>query len=321
MSLVATIRRLVQAGYPESTARKIATGELPMDRESRMARAREMGYTTDALHAGAPNVLEFDPQAPRRTVDEGYAEDALGSFFTDDPVIAASYSGPESATYRVLLKTDNYGRVDADSSFYDALDGKQYVRPSGEVVDSVDAANTYLGKMPSQTDDFGVIAKNVGDQGVVIDNVIDMGPKTKPMRLVADEVSGGDRSAYLDRLQEQGAKTFIAQDPSTIRSYYSAAFDPDMARSGNIMASRPEAAVGGLLSAGDFDAVRAALNEEEGYQYYDVLPIRKNLMGREQPYELALPNLIRDPVRALLDLSEQLETGERNPSKAMGLLF
>jgi len=34
-----------------------------------------------------------------------------------------------------------------------------------------------------------------------------------------------------------------------------------------------------------------------------------------------MPNLVREPVRALLDLSEQLETGERDPAKAIGLLF
>jgi hypothetical protein len=35
----------VRLGYPESTAKKIASGELPMDQASRMARAREQGHS------------------------------------------------------------------------------------------------------------------------------------------------------------------------------------------------------------------------------------------------------------------------------------
>ena len=243
------IERLTKAGYPEGTAKKIASGELPMDEASRMARAREQGFTTEALHAGKPNILEFNPKAPRRTVDEGYAEDALGSFFTDNPVIAASYSGPDSATYRALLNTGDYGRVNAKGQYYNTLDQIPYVRPSGEVVDPVNAANTYLGKMPSQTDDFGIIAKNVGDKGVVIENVVDMGPKAKPMRMVAEQVSNGNVPQYLSRLEDKGAKTIIAEDPSTIRSYYGAAFDPDNVGKPNIMGGAASIGVGGLLGA------------------------------------------------------------------------
>lgn len=247
--LEALIARLVRAGYPANTAKKIATGELPMDFNSRMNRAREQGYTMDALHAGNPDIREFDPRAPRRTIDEGYDIDSVGSFFTDNPVIAASYSGPESATYRVLINPKNFGKVNAKGNYYNTLDASKYIRPSGEVVDAVEAANTYLGKMPSQTDDFGIMAKNVGDQGVIIENVVDMGPKTKPMRMVAEDVSGGDRMNYLTKLENQGAKTIIVQDPSTIRSYYGAAFDPDNKGLPNILGGAAPIAAGGVLAA------------------------------------------------------------------------
>jgi len=248
-SILKAVEQLVKRGFPESTAKKIVSGELPMDFQSRMQRAREQGFTTEALHAGNPDILRFDPRAPRRTVDEGYDEDSLGSFFTNDPVTAASYSGPGTATYRVLLNTDQFGRVNAQGQVYNVLDDARYIRPSGEAVDSVQAANTYLGKMPSQTDDFGVIAKEVGDKGVVIENVIDIGPKTKPMRMVAEGLSEGGSADYLSRLEQTGARTIIAQDPSTIRSYYGAAFDPDQVGSPNIMASAAPVAVGGVLGA------------------------------------------------------------------------
>lgn len=54
MSLLKAIERLVRAGYPEGTAKKIVTGELPMDEASRMARAREQGFDVDTpLYRGS----------------------------------------------------------------------------------------------------------------------------------------------------------------------------------------------------------------------------------------------------------------------------
>ena len=48
----AAIRRLVQAGFPEGTARKIATGELSMDPAAKAARMSEQGYF-DIYHASS----------------------------------------------------------------------------------------------------------------------------------------------------------------------------------------------------------------------------------------------------------------------------
>ena len=42
-----SVKQLVKLGYPESTAIKIASGELPMDTASRMARAKAQGYNVD----------------------------------------------------------------------------------------------------------------------------------------------------------------------------------------------------------------------------------------------------------------------------------
>jgi len=39
--------RLIEAGFPDTTAMKIVTGELPMDNASRMTRATEQGYDLD----------------------------------------------------------------------------------------------------------------------------------------------------------------------------------------------------------------------------------------------------------------------------------
>ena len=50
--------RLIEAGYPDTTAMKIVTGELPMDNASRMARATEQGFTDKAYHLGNDAVIQ-----------------------------------------------------------------------------------------------------------------------------------------------------------------------------------------------------------------------------------------------------------------------
>jgi len=61
--IMQTIARLVDAGVPESTARKIATGELPMDFDSRMIRAEDQGFDIDTryFHGTDQVIGAFDP--------------------------------------------------------------------------------------------------------------------------------------------------------------------------------------------------------------------------------------------------------------------
>jgi len=69
MSLATAIARLVAQGFPESTARKIATGELPMDESSRRARAVEQGKEFDApmIHnSPVSGILDFKPSESGR---------------------------------------------------------------------------------------------------------------------------------------------------------------------------------------------------------------------------------------------------------------
>ena len=57
------VARLIRAGYPEATARRIASGELPMDTASRMQRAQEQGFNTDEVqyHGTSSDFSEFTP--------------------------------------------------------------------------------------------------------------------------------------------------------------------------------------------------------------------------------------------------------------------
>jgi hypothetical protein len=314
MSLASMIRRLVEAGYPESTARKIATGELPMDEASRMARAREQGFTTEAYHTGSPDILQFDPE---KAVDERVGS---GIWFSENPAIASGYAEDGSATYRVLLNTDNFGRAELNTGTWSNVGPFEYVTKTGETFDSQLIDDPFI----MTTNELARFGRDQGDEGVIIEGLIDMGPNYKSMKRSLEgleKMTGQTPQEFFDDYDIYGRTNYSSQNPSNARSYYSAAFDPDEIGNPNMMASRPEVGIASLMAADEFAEARAALAPEEGYQYYDILPIRKNLMGREQPYELALPNIVREPVNALLDLSEQLETGERNPAKAMGLLF
>ena len=62
-TILELIGRLVRAGYPESTAKKIATGELPMDDYSRVIRAADQEVDVDRhlIHRSPTSgILEFE---------------------------------------------------------------------------------------------------------------------------------------------------------------------------------------------------------------------------------------------------------------------
>ena len=58
--ILKAIDRLIKAGYPEGTAKKIATGELDMSLSARNARMRQQGYDpTVTYHYGPKGIQEF----------------------------------------------------------------------------------------------------------------------------------------------------------------------------------------------------------------------------------------------------------------------
>lgn len=324
------VTQLVDRGFPQTTAKKIATGELPMDLESRMQRARDLGYDVDKLfYHGTPEAqaiaeMGFDP----KRLGQGNDQMGAGFYFTDNPYQASGYAqGANAGVIPSLLRSSKSQELDIDApaGFGIELDQKT-TEDILKRVPNIRDEDGPLSDFIEQTDINGYTdddIASVASMYVGRDADILLGDMFKDdadqfLKALTD-VTGID-SVVTRSARESDPTIRTVFDPSQVRSP-NAAFDPDMAKSGNILASRPEAGVISLLGPSEYDDAREMMAQEEGYQYYDILPIRKNLMGREQPYELAMPNLVREPVRALLDLSEQLETGERNPAKAMGLLF
>jgi hypothetical protein len=101
---VKLLDRILDAGYPEGTAKKIATGELPMDEASRLARAVEQGYDpTVTYHHGAKGITEF--KAPD---EDRFLKFGSGIYSAADPEYGAKYAAQhgmsETQVYPLMSK-------------------------------------------------------------------------------------------------------------------------------------------------------------------------------------------------------------------------
>lgn len=256
----AILKRLLQAGYPESTAKKIASGELPMDFTSRMNRARELGYTTEAFRVGGVGEdqlgrIEFDPTA-------GFAQrSGGGTWFSQDAPLTLSYAKPEGASYRTLLDTRNFGQVDAGGANWNDIYNTDFIFPSGESIPLDEINRLLASNAPTKakriavesrgaintTDKIGRAAKELGLSGVEVAQVRDIGPSGPFMMKNLRGTESGRN--FLDDYGLSGGTNYSVQDPSKIRSYYGAAFDPDQVGNPNILASAAPIAAGGILGA------------------------------------------------------------------------
>ena len=247
------IEKLVRAGYPEGTAKKIATGELPMDFNSRMNRAREQGNRTQAFRVGGVGDdqlgrLEFDPDAAFAQRKGG------GTWFAEDAPLTHSYMTPESASYRTLLDTTEYGRLDAGGQNWNDIYYGDFEFPDGttipidELPELLRSKGFEVSGAINTTDKIGRAAKALGLKGVEIPQVIDVGPNRFAMTRNARKTEEGQD--WLSDYDMYGGTNISVQDPSTIRSYYGAAFDPDNKGSKNILGSAVPvgvlAALGGM---------------------------------------------------------------------------
>ena len=84
-------RTLLEIGYPEPTAAKIARGDLPMDEASRMERARDQGFDPEnpVYHGTSDDIKAFE-YATMGLRDPGFI--GRGVYTTSEPKIAASYA-------------------------------------------------------------------------------------------------------------------------------------------------------------------------------------------------------------------------------------
>ena len=75
-----TVADWVKLGYPESVAKRIVSGDLPMDEASRLKRAEEQGYGDVLYHGSTHDIREFDGLLTNKENDMGqgvYLSDSL----------------------------------------------------------------------------------------------------------------------------------------------------------------------------------------------------------------------------------------------------
>ena len=111
------VAALIRLGFPESTATKIASGELPMDTASRMERAAEQGYDVDnpVYHGSTHDITAFDGMAANPGNDLG-----RGTYMSDSVHdVNKNYAGEgiDLRSQIVMLAEDYAGRIE-----YDGLD-------------------------------------------------------------------------------------------------------------------------------------------------------------------------------------------------------
>jgi hypothetical protein len=191
MGLLDAIAALVRAGYPEQTARKIATGELPMDTASRMARAADQGFNPDEVlyHGTKADFNEFAPS--------DFGNVGPGVYMSSNPEVASNYASPSA-----------------------------YVPPEGAQV------------MPLLTRGETINLKDyfAANPDTLLSQMADKNQEMRDAGITAIREAAGapDRAVF---------------DPRDIRSYFSAAFDPDYTGP-NILGGAALPVVGGLLAAG-----------------------------------------------------------------------
>lgn len=256
--------RLIEAGYPDTTAMKIVTGELPMDNASRMARATEQGKTDLAYHVSndamneGPDGMEFTDKGILSFAPEG----GRGSWFSgEQPYLSQSYAigGDVSppASYPVLMDTRGMERTSAMTPDWNDYKGSaqhwggirdpRVFRPDGrEVMDSSNVP-IYDNEILT-TDRLSQESYERGADGIVIDNVIDIGPRAGRINQSLTRM-GIDPKEWMQEYSKSGGQVISMHDGSRARSLYGAAFDPDQVNTNNLLATNPVAtSLAGLLS-------------------------------------------------------------------------
>ena len=102
MGVLTSIAELIAKGFPEEVAQRIASGELPMDEASRLARASDQGYG-GVLYRGHPS-----PFPPKSDQD---------MWMTNSQTVAETYAHP-SHVYPLRTNADNLADVRGDGKSF-----------------------------------------------------------------------------------------------------------------------------------------------------------------------------------------------------------
>jgi len=255
--------RLIEAGFPDTTAMKIVTGELPMDNASRMARATEQNFTEKAYHTGK-NAMEQLPDGSYQKTgrgiisidpeDVGYRTQA-GSLFASGktPEISQSYTGnleSSPTSYPLLVNTDNFEKVNAFGQRWNSISSPEVYFDGDRMldIDGYNPKSPLYGNESVSTNELAKDARRRGASGVVINDVRDIGHNSLRMYDTIRQ-RGLDQNEWNKAYRSQGGQIIAINDGTKARSLLGAAFDPDQVNTNNLLATNPAAtSLAGLLS-------------------------------------------------------------------------
>ena len=126
MSLLSTAARTVadwvKLGFPEEVAKRIVSGELPMDKASRMKRAEEQGYdtSTPVYHGTDSDFLEFDPE--RSSYGQLYSTTDKAAVESGE--VGAAGHGVVKELYQNIQNPAGWDEY--DNLFIDQIQGRGY---------------------------------------------------------------------------------------------------------------------------------------------------------------------------------------------------
>jgi hypothetical protein len=224
----------IEAGYPEEVAKRIVSGELPMDEASRLARAQEQGYGP-VLYRGHSKMLP-----PSSSAD---------MFMTDTRAVADTYAnaygGGRGTVTPLRHNASALLEIDAHGYGFDDIPLKQKHIPRLDIADAYDV----LG------DDVGTesIAQGVRDWGGGNDGVRFKG--------IVDDYDPDSDDATL---MTSNVENIFGSDPDVNIRHADAAYDPQYTGS-NIMGNATVPALG-VLATGTGAALAAPALKSEGLE-------------------------------------------------------
>ena len=216
------------AGFPEEVAQRIATGELPMDEASRVAR-REAQTDGNVYYHGA-EVGGFGTVDPAFVGATNNNSKGTGLWASSEPDVANSFVAdiaemrPDGVIQPLMYKGSNPRAVNASGEDFSSI----YVDGEGLM----------------DTDSIARAAKKGGHDSAIIDEVVDFGPYPE-----AEFPKAQDPSTIISMF-----------DGNKVRSP-NAAFDPQY-NGPNIMGGAAgTAGLAGLLAAGQSEESEASVDD------------------------------------------------------------
>jgi hypothetical protein len=208
--------------------------DMPMDFESRMARAREMGFVGDWYHGTDKDLMSFD-------VDIAKGKTSGTGAFLGGKANAETYARRKDGNVIPVMSSSNAPIVSAEGRAWNRIESPVYAldTKSWDDIELIDEFGD------ASTDDIARVARSNGLPSIQIDDVSDRGPNAWGFR---DYPTHGN--------------VRVEFDPTNIRSRF-ARFDPRLSHLKNLSAG-----VGGLGALGLLSMQPdRATTEQETRQY------------------------------------------------------